>query len=210
MEAPLTMPETRFTLSLFYTAGLHGDLEMLPRLATFLKGLRAEFAAERHTLIDLGGACDSAVWHCAATDGRSMLIALDGLGYEAAAAGAYLSDEGRAKLAAMGDALNLRLLEADQAHVVNTADSGPLLVSMRMAAATRLVSEFRLQLAEVRAGEVGVAHVQWMGRAWRVASSGTYVLPPDTAPESTIAGLVDFIKAEARLAQKRRGGAPDG
>ncbi len=89
-------------LSILYTANIRGDLALLPRLYTFLKSLQADlrqFAPEDESevmlcavqprpvqtlLLDLGDSCAPDVWHCAATGGRSTLIALDAMGYHAA------------------------------------------------------------------------------------------------------------------------------
>src|SRR4029453_1362356 len=53
----------------------------------------------RTLLLDLGDSCAADVWHCAATGGRSTLIALDAMGYHAANVSGLLSPESRAKLA---------------------------------------------------------------------------------------------------------------
>src|SRR5262245_40772445 len=101
-----------YEISLLYTAGLRGDLELLPRLYTFLKTLRGEFNSIY--LVDLGETCAPEVWHCEVTEGRSMLIALDGMGYTAANA-AHLTPDSRAKLT---DQMALGLVDADHPHVV--------------------------------------------------------------------------------------------
>ena len=102
-------------LSILYTAGIRGDLDTLPRLFTFIKELRRDitrFRPEdeevmlcavqppevRTLLLDLGDSCAPDVWHCAATDGRSTLIALDAMGYTAANVSGQITPASRAKL----------------------------------------------------------------------------------------------------------------
>ncbi|MCK6577505.1 MAG: hypothetical protein L6Q98_05305 [Anaerolineae bacterium] len=196
MEAPLK------TLTLLYTARLRGDLESLPRLSAFLRRLRGEFRAETTLLLDLGEACASGVWHCDVTEGRSMLLGLDGMGYDAARVTGYLSAAARAKLATMGEILHLRLLEADQ-----TCDHAGLCIDPVPGEATLLEEGGRLRLTTVEALEVGVAHLNADAKGWRLASSGVYRLPPGTPPDPTIAGLIDFILAEAEQTRRKRGGA---
>ena len=76
MEKPLS-------LSLLYSANLRGDIALLPQLFTFIQRLKPE-GGPGNLILDLGKACDGAVPHCRQTGGRSMLIALDGMGYHAA------------------------------------------------------------------------------------------------------------------------------
>lgn len=117
MEEPLTI---------LYTANLRGDLERLPRLHTFLRGLKnlppadepdvmlcaVEPVARRILLLDAGNACAPDAWHCAATGGRSALIVLDAMGYQAVNVAGFLTAESRARL----DANYLGMALVDEAH----------------------------------------------------------------------------------------------
>ena len=86
------------SLTLLYTANIRGDLALLPRLYTFLQQLKG---TERRStlLLDLGTSCAESVWHCRATGGRSTLIALDGMGYQAANVEGILGCDDRDALA---------------------------------------------------------------------------------------------------------------
>lgn len=190
------------TLTVLYTADLRGNLDLLPRLYSLLKRLRAEFSAERVVLLDLGNACDSDVWHCAVTGGRSMLIALDGMGYDAASVTGILTSESRAKIADMGEIVRLELHDFEQPYRCDT-----LRVTMQAAVRTSLEADL-LSLAAVKTGEVGVAHLTQRGSDWHLETFGVYALTPGTLPDPTIAGMVEFITAEARYAQKKRASAP--
>ncbi len=123
MEEPLTI---------LYTANLRGDLERLPRLHTFLRQLKnqrpadepdvmlcaVEPVARRILLLDAGNACALDTWHCAATGGRSALIVLDAMGYQAANVAGFLTAEGRARL----DANYLGIALVDEAHPWQSGD----------------------------------------------------------------------------------------
>ena len=63
-------------LNFLYTSHLRGDLDLLPRLYTFLAGLQRRRAG-RTLKVDAGYACDVSAWHCAQTGGRSALLVLD-------------------------------------------------------------------------------------------------------------------------------------
>ena len=91
MEKPLS-------LTLLYTGGIAGDLARLPRLHTYLQRLKRGHSGPC-LLLDLGGSCSETVWHCRATGGRSALIVLDGMGYQAANVDGALTAEDRDKLA---------------------------------------------------------------------------------------------------------------
>jgi len=112
-------------ITILYTYGLRGDLALLPRLFSFIRQLRAHFSAEpvklceddpapaisRILLLDLGESCSPDVWHCAVTGGRSALVALDGMGYDAANVSGLAAPDLREKL---GE--NVRLALVDEEH----------------------------------------------------------------------------------------------
>jgi hypothetical protein len=185
-----------------YTAGLRGDLELLPRLFTFLRDLRARAEGSQVLLVDLGASFAPDVWHCEVTGGRSMLVALDGMGYHAANVEGQLTPALRAR---MGDLTQMALVDA--AHpcthaavemTVNaTAASAPLTVRLDPAPETTLDGR-TLRLGLVKHGEVGRARLR--GAA---LEGDTQPLPGAAEPDPTIAGIVDFILSEARYTQKR-------
>jgi hypothetical protein len=194
MEKPL--------VTIFYTANLRGDIELLPRLNTFLRQLRAEM----HPLmvLDLGNSCAPEVWHCEITEGRSMLVALDGMGYTTAHV-PIMSEQNRAKL-------NLTMVLVDQngSHIHHNIllssqplplNGAALCVSMTPTASS-YIEDGTLHLENVEAGQIGVAIVALNGPA--LITSEVKILLPATSPDPTIAGAVDFILDEARYYQKRQ------
>ncbi|MDZ4764033.1 MAG: hypothetical protein SGI73_05725 [Chloroflexota bacterium] len=106
-------------LTILYTGGLRGDLALLPRLYTRLKRLKGAENGARVLLIDVGEACaaddgrasptEVVAWHCAVTEGRSMIVALDGMGYDIVHA--EISAQARAKL---GDNLRAAVVSLNQ------------------------------------------------------------------------------------------------
>jgi hypothetical protein len=200
VEGPLTPPAA---LTVLYTTGLRGDIELLPRLFTFLRDLRARAEGSQVLLVDLGGSCAPEVWHCAVTGGRSMLIALDGMGYHAANVEGQLTPALRAK---MGELTQMALVDAAhpyahsaavQVTVNETPASAPLTVRLDPAAETTFDGR-ALRLGRVGQGEIGRARLR--GGALEADVHG---LPRAAAPDPTIAGIVDFILSEARYTQKR-------
>ncbi|HEX2623584.1 MAG TPA: hypothetical protein VHL11_25665 [Phototrophicaceae bacterium] len=190
-------------ISLLYTAGLRGDLDLLPRLYTFLKTLRGEFNPAY--VIDLGESCAVEIWHCEVTEGRSMLIALDGMGYTAANTD-HLTPDSRAKLT---DQVALGLVNADHPHVAGdclfalhpTSGDGHLCIVLKPGEMTRLAGR-TLDLEAVEAGQVGIVRLT-TGDVPQVLSSEVRLMPSGTAPDPTIAGVVDFVISEARYYQRR-------
>ena len=58
-------------------------------------------------------------------------------------------------------------------------------------------------LATVSAGQVGAVAVDLQGHP-RITSAGIHDMPPETAPNPSIAGTVDFVLSEARYYLKMR------
>jgi hypothetical protein len=215
------------SLHILYTANLRGNLELLPRLYTFIKQLRRDvirFAPEdedevmvchvqpptppRILLLDLGDSCAPDAWHCAATGGRSMLIALDAMGYDAANVTGLLTAESRDKL--RENILGMALVDENQTwangdiQVVGDARRGggqslpyKANIDLNLSDKTRLEGRM-LSLARVEGGQVGTAQVGGLDAQPVLLAHAIFDLPPNTAPDPTIAGTVDFILAEAR------------
>jgi hypothetical protein len=203
MEGPLTPPAA---LTVLFTAGLRGDLDLLPRLYTVLRDLQARAEGGTVLRVDLGDRCAPDVWHCATTGGRSMLVALDGMGFHAANVAGTLPPELRRK---MGDATQMALVDAE--HPFTFADSvrvtaggpaeaagWPLVVDLDAVPACGVDGRV-LRLGGVRGGQVGRAQL----RGQALEGWDAFEVPPDAAPDPTIAAVVDFILSEARYARSR-------
>ncbi len=209
-------------LSILYTAGIRGDLDTLPRLFTFIKELRRDvsrFRPEdedvmlcavqppevRTLLLDLGDSCAPDIWHCAVTDGRSTLIALDAMGYTAANVSGQITPTSRAKL----DENLLAMALVDEDHswdndglLITSSGDLPdrpdrLHIVLTPSDNTRLDGR-TLRLAPVRAGQVGTAYIGAADTIPTLAAHAIFNLPPNTPPDPTIAAAVDFITREAR------------
>ena len=206
MEEPLR-------LTLLYTANIGGDLALLPRLHTFLQRLKP--ADSQHTLLlDLGGSCAETVWHCRATGNRSTLIVLDGMGYHAANAEGTLDAENRDKLAAqvtlaLVDSLHdwrIRLQrEADPGIIVTLRprDSIARLQILLQPGSETCLEGNSLRLKTVSAGQVGQVEVHMAGSP-QIIAARLHEMPPDTPPNPSIAGAVDFVEGEARFYLKQQ------
>lgn len=205
-------------LSLLYTANLRGDLTLLPRLFTFMQRLIA-LAGSGSLILDLGMACDNAVPHCWQTGGRSMLIALDGLGYHAANIDGAIDARSRMLLDRQ-----VTMALVDSAHdwrprLPQLVDDGILLtirpsekcarlqICLRPAERTRIDGNV-LYLRDVRAGQVGAASLD-LSRGPRLIDSAVHELPPDTPPNPGITSAIEFVESEARLFHRRSTAAPE-
>lgn len=193
--------------TLLYTASLSGQLELLPRLYTFIKTLRSEL--QPAWMLDLGQSCAADVWHCDETEGRSMLVALDGMGYTAANA-SHLTE---GSLERLRPQLVMALVDAAHPHVEGSflfsvapqQGDGHLCVVMTPDSITTLNGDV-LRLQSVVSGQIGVARLAPGSSGFMLLSSETRILPAGTAPDATIAGVVDFVVAEARYYGKRKSG----
>ena len=206
MEAPLS-------LRLLYTSNLRGDIALLPRLYTFLQRLKTGDSRDT-LLLDLGNACNDLVWHCQQTGGRSMLIVLDGMGYHAANIDGALDALNRERLAkqvtlALVDRTNdwrLRLQAKDDRYItatVNPNEDAPSLQVCLAPAEDCHVDGNVLYLRELQNGQVGSVIFD-IGKSPRILAATIRDLPPDTPPNPSIAGAVEFVESEARLFQKKQ------
>lgn len=180
---------------ILYTYGLRGQVSLLPPLFTFLRDLRKGRSADTTLLLDLGDACAPDVWHCAATQGRSMLIVMDAMGYHAANVSGYLSDDGRTKL---DGTVSMALVDGAQPFVAQNE----LKIWLVPAEKTELTSEGTLRLAQVEAGQVGVVRVS---DEPKLIAHEVVTMPPKTPPDATIAGVVDFVLSEAKYYGRKKG-----
>ncbi|MBI1258823.1 MAG: hypothetical protein GC204_15240 [Chloroflexi bacterium] len=218
METPLTV---------LYTHNLRGDLDALPRLYAFLRQLKAYYASEEVVqlcaldpaqppgstlLLDLGDNCAPDVWHCQVSGGRSTLVVLDGMGYDAARV-----DDAAGKVEKMGGGVRLALV--DDTHpfafedVLITAEErrGDLpgrpysLQIMLSSAENTHLDGARLSLAALDGSQqIGAAQLTKGIGGWALIAHEIHELPRRTLPDPTITAAVEFVVSEARYAQKRR------
>lgn len=207
MDEPLS-------LTLLYTAEIAGDLALLPRLYTFIQRLRPP-AGQPALLLDLGGSCAEGVPHCRETGGRSTLIVLDGMGYDAAnVAGLIDIDE----YDSIAEQVTLALVDEGRDWLYQAApvscpairftlrprgEAARMQVVMRPAESTRVEGN-SLFPGAVCAGQVGEAVVDLQGEP-HLISACIHQMPPDTPQNPSIAGTVEFVEAEARYFARQAG-----
>ncbi len=199
------------SLTLLYTANIRGDLALLPRLYTFLQQLQG--SDRRSTLLlDLGASCAEGVWHCRATGGRSTLIALDGMGYQAANVEGILGSDDREMLARQ---VTLGLVDRAKDWIWQAPGGDPgiratlkpnvqparLQIMLKPADSTHIEGRV-LRLQAVETGQIGEARVELAEDA-RIVHAARHDLPPTTPPNPSIAGTVEFVESEARYFQKK-------
>lgn len=198
-------------LRILYTANLRGRIDLLPRLHAFIRRLREDSDGMRVLLLDFGRSCDDSAWHCAATQGRSMLIALDAMGFDAANVSGQLDPAGRKRL--QDNFLNLGLV--DETHMWRgsgvvaalsdeSIDSTVFAILLRPSPTTRL-EERTLYLAEILGGQLGDVTLQITPERVALIESATHDLPSTALTDPTIAAAIDFILGEARRFQQRQG-----
>ncbi len=197
-------------LTVLYTHNLRGDLDLLPRLYTWLQRLRRA-APGPCVLLDLGASCVPQVWPCDVTGGRSTLFVLDAMNYQAARVSDVLDPDSVGSLAAQ---TMMALVDTGRPHLENdllyvaseddlgsATDAYEWAVLLNPAARTECAGR-QLRLSPLQAGEVG--------RVELAAAGGLHFtierLPPHTPADPTIAGTVDFVRGEARYFERRRQG----
>ncbi len=201
-------------LHILYTGQLRGDLHLLPRLYTTLQYIRAEHEGPA-LLLDLGEACDAATWHCEATEGRSTLVVLDGMGYHAVNVTGYLDAESRDKLAGVITCGMVDDAHTWRYHIPPVTDEGIIVsaqpldqaelrlnICLTPSSQTQLVGRC-LHLAEVDKGQIGVVSLD-LSDGLQITVQDVVTVAAGTAPNPTIVGSVDFVESEARYYQQHR------
>ncbi len=197
MEAPLT-------LRILYTYNIRGNLAWLPRLYTALEAHSHSEGIDRVIKVDLGDSCAGDVWHCAETEGRSALLALDAMGFTAARVS--LSPASRERLA--GNALAIAPVDETHPHydeiLCYTAapTSVPAECRLQIVLSPRVETQLdqnALSLATVTPPSFGLVDVFIPQKGEPVIRAAQQVtVASDTPPNPPIVAAVDFIEAEAR------------
>lgn len=202
------MPDT---LTLLITHGLAGDLTRMARLATYLE--RLQRAYPQAVLLDMGGMCAESVWHCAATDGRSALVMLDGMGYHAAHVAGILSADSRHRLHGL---TTMALADTQHAWRLNTPhwqDEGIIFSSTPTPCLTLNIV---LTPADTTRLDNGTLFLQpppaysvlrvMLGLlpVPSILATALHMMPPDTTVHPTLAAAAEFIEEEAQAARQRR------
>jgi len=196
---------------ILYTYGLRGDFALLPRLHTFIMQLKAEHNSQA-LVLDLGASCDEAVWHCAATKGRSTLLVLDGMGYHAVNVSGIVSSADRDRLASSvttgmvterhGWRYFVPPMRDGDIVVAGTPTPALKLCIVARPAEQNQLSERTLFLQAVEKGQVGMVKVDM--NAMKITESAVFEMPKGLKPDATIAASIELVEDEARQAQKRQ------
>jgi hypothetical protein len=189
-------------MNILYTYQLNGNLAYLPRLFTYLREISAQFT-QKPLLLDLGASCTPDVWHCDITEGRSTLIVLDAMGYDAVNVANLLTPASYAKIK---DQLVVALVDDTPQRVKNTifatkpASLSDDNIKICLTPADRTYWDAGwLHLGKIANDAVGIVQLDGDIIRHRVAN-----IPLNTTPNPTISGVVDFVLAEAGLYRKKK------
>jgi hypothetical protein len=199
------------TLHILYTHGLNGDLARLPRLYTAIQQLEEQMGI-RALRLDLGDACAPTIWHCAATEGRSMAMALDVMGYHAVNV-TGMTEASRFKLRGVA---SLGLVDAQHAWRYNVAGvtDESLLVSSVPTSALRLcillapapethLTNGILSLQPAPPHHIGYVQIDLTDEPRLIESGQAFPLEKNARPDPTITAALELIEEEARSYQRR-------
>ncbi|MCU0480432.1 MAG: hypothetical protein MUE54_04380 [Anaerolineae bacterium] len=189
-------------MTILYTYQLNGNLAYLPRLFTYLREISAQLPT-KPLLLDLGGSCTPDVWHCDVTEGRSTLIVLDAMGYHAVNYASLLTPASYAKVK---DQVAMALVADEPQQVKNTylaTQPAPLSDEhLKICLTPSHITHWNmgwLHLGKIASDELGIVQLDGDTIQHQVIQ-----IPPNTAPNPTISGVVDFVLAEANLYRKKK------
>lgn len=185
-------------MNIIYTHNLNGYLDHFPRLFTHIKAISARLSP-KPLLLDLGGSCHPAQWHCEATNGRSALIVLDAMGYDAVNTHGLLTSSSYDKLK---DQVLMRLVNDEQPHIIKNvmlalspvSSEGVWMPKICLTPSDdTLIRDNWLYLTTIAGDEIGIVQIDG-----DKISHQTEKIPANTIPDPTISGVVDFVSAEAK------------
>ncbi|MDQ7027248.1 MAG: hypothetical protein Q9P44_17010 [Anaerolineae bacterium] len=198
-------------LTILYTANLRGDLQVLPRLYTYLQKLKSE-TENPVLLLDLGHSCVADVWHCDVTEGRSTLVVLDGMGYHAANVADFLEASQRDKLR---NSMTTGMVDVhhswryhvppvrDETIIISAIETPALSLCIVAAPATKTQFNSRtLWLQGVDKGQVGFVEINVP--ALKIYSHAILDIPSGLKVDATIAAAVEFVEEEAQFLRKNQ------
>jgi hypothetical protein len=173
------------------TANSGGDMAYFPRLHTALRNLRSEIPT---LLIDTGRAWNDQIWLCQATENRAPYLVLDAIGYQAAFADG-LDSSAREKLQPQ---LQTQLIEGETGQVAEFQIRRDANVQTPAFSVDVLVLPLPPHgtILSFLATESGLQEI-----TFREVNS-------TVLPDSTIAGIVEFIEGEAAYYQKKKSDTP--
>lgn len=183
-------------LDVFVTANIQGELDMLPRLYTALRGMK-ESAPGKVLLMDTGRAWAADSWVCKATENRAPYIALDAMGFDAAFADG-LSPTAFDKASAQ---VQMQLI-VPGAQFYFALDAVGLNFMPDESASQASMQSSQVRLPMPSQGTIHHLSLDVSGQT--IAQQKTIPIPDAILPDPTIAGAVDFIVSEARYYQKKR------
>jgi hypothetical protein len=180
---------------LLITAHAEGDLPYLARLFTYLKHISGDLEGAVKC-IDTGAAWSDAAWICQATENRAPYVILDAMAYYLLFVDG-LSDPALDRIAGHVVAQ----LATPRAFVPLELDGGLLWLQRHpeLSEARRETDELHLPLPPK--GEI--YRVTLDPLILTILDTGRYHLPPETLPDPTITGTIEFVQGEARFYQKR-------
>jgi hypothetical protein len=204
---------------------------MLPRLMTRIRQERYNSPGPI-VMVDLGRSCVGTGWLCDVTDGRGMLVAMDGMGYDAFHIGSAdplytqpaivlgLKEVLYTPFAAgpwSGIASREGIVIGFASRVdVQTAEPADVLIALQLGNYARAEVDYDGQKRTV-ALDAGTASldVPLLGRLdvrllpeppfIEIISQMHFDIPNDLPPDPTILGIVEFVESEARVAERKRG-----
>lgn len=186
-------------MNVIYTYNLSGNITFFPRLFTHVRTLLLH-SSPKPLLLDLGGACHPDQWHCKATEGRSALIILDAMGYDAANTYGVLSKASYDKLK---EHVIMTLIHDEQPHIVKNvllaltpiSSTGSWMPKICLTPCdSTIIQDGWLHLARIAGDEIGIVQMDSDTMRYRVEK-----IPANTMPDPIISGVVDLVLAEARL-----------
>ena len=206
----MTLTDTLTDLHILYTHDLADAWTQLPRLYTALQQIEEQQGIKALRL-NLGASCAPTVWHCEATQGRSMPMAFDVMGYHAVDV-TGMPEASRFKLKGV---VTLGLVDAQHTwryHGGGVIDETILVAStptpaMRLCIVLQPADETELAegvllLKPAPPHHIGYVHIDLTAQP-RLVQTAAFALDMRARPDPTITAALELIEEEARFFRPR-------
>lgn len=181
-------------LQVLVTAHGGGEFRYFPRLQTALAQLRAQLEGQI-ILIDAGWAWSAESWVCQVTENRAPYLILDAMAYTAAFAdGLNVENFG-----ILRHQVAVKLTDDFQGFHL-TIQAEQLLIQRHLGAEAVLTGNMlKLPIPP----QFTIYQVSLALQPWAIQAQIAHTFPPTTLPNSTLAGMVEFVVGEARYYQQQ-------
>ena len=231
MEGQIVPTSADLRVTVLYTVSLRGELRLLPYLFSHIKQQRAT-ATGITLLVDLGETCRMDWPICRLTEGRALLVAMDGMGYDAfclspgeplltdtvyqsrlrnTVVGAVLAPgEIRTFTKKIAEEQYLQIRIGGGADPFPPAPDAALTVQLQRGQplASRVLDPHTVLIEDMREDKIpalGRVDLRINSGQVELSDARRLPIPAGIMPDPSISSVIEFVESEVQLAARNKG-----